>query len=154
MRMSEEAPDLERLERLIRLVETRHLTELIVEEGGVRYVVRGTGDPGDAPPPAATITDADGAREARLAVQSPMVGVFFAAPSPGDEPFVRVGDSIEAGQTIGLIEAMKVFSEIPSEYAGIVDEVAVSDGELVRPGQPLLYLRHETEGEDELIGDD
>ena len=76
----------------------------------------------------------------RSALPSPMVGIYYGSPSPGDPPFVVPGDRIQIGQTIGLIEAMKVFSEIPSDVAGRVVEVAVSNGELVQLGQALLYV--------------
>jgi len=70
-----------------------------------------------------------------------MVGVFFRAPAPNERPYVEVGDRVEAGQTIGIIEAMKVFSEIPSPHSGIVDEIVVEDRDLVKAGQVLMYLR-------------
>jgi acetyl-CoA carboxylase biotin carboxyl carrier protein len=74
------------------------------------------------------------------AVVSPMMGIFYASPAPGDPPFVQIGDEIAVGQTIGLIEAMKVFSEVPSEAAGRVLEVAAANGDIVQQGQALLYL--------------
>jgi acetyl-CoA carboxylase biotin carboxyl carrier protein len=74
------------------------------------------------------------------AVPSPMMGIFYESASPGDPPFIRVGDEIRVGQTIGLIEAMKVFSEVPSELAGRVLEVAAHNGEIVQLGQALLYV--------------
>lgn len=69
-----------------------------------------------------------------------MVGIYYASPSPDDPPFVVTGDRIQVGQTIGLIEAMKVFSEIPSDIAGRVVEVAAANGDLVQLGQALLYV--------------
>jgi len=152
--MAETPMDLERLAELIRLVETRGLTELVVEENGCKYVIRGTGAP--EPPVewagsdagAASEEDADADNE-RIIVAAPMVGVFFRSPSPGEVPYVNVGDLVEEGQIIGLIEAMKVFSEVPSDHAGVVDEVAAKDGELVRPGQPLMYLKPIPETTDE-----
>ncbi len=76
----------------------------------------------------------------RTPLPSPMVGIYYASASPGDPPFVVPGDRIQVGQTIGLIEAMKVFSEIPSDVAGRVVEVSVSNGDLVQLGQALLYV--------------
>lgn len=73
-------------------------------------------------------------------VPSPMMGVFYDSPSPDEPAFVKPGDDVRVGQTIGLIEAMKVFSEVPSEIAGRVLEVAARNGDLVQLGQPLLYL--------------
>ena len=69
-----------------------------------------------------------------------MVGVFYHSPSPEDPPFVLVGDIIHVGQTVGLIEAMKVYSELPSEVAGRIVEVAAPNGKLVKQGQPLYFV--------------
>jgi acetyl-CoA carboxylase biotin carboxyl carrier protein len=70
-----------------------------------------------------------------------MGGVFYRSPSPDTAPYVEVGDRVEVGQTIGIIEAMKVFSEVPSEHAGTVLELAAKNGSLVRQGDPLIYLK-------------
>ncbi len=75
-----------------------------------------------------------------MPVVAPMVGIYYHSPTPEDPPFVKVGDIIRIGQTIGLIEAMKVFSEVPSEAAGRVIEMAAENGTLVQLGQPLFYL--------------
>ena len=69
-----------------------------------------------------------------------MVGVFFRSPTPEDPPFVNVGDIISVGQTIGLIEAMKVYSELPSELAGRILEIPAVNGKLVQQGQPLIVV--------------
>lgn len=71
---------------------------------------------------------------------SPMVGIFYEAPAPGEPPFVQVGDVIQIGSVIGLIEAMKVYSEVPSEVAGRVVEIGGKNGVLVQQGEPLLYV--------------
>jgi acetyl-CoA carboxylase biotin carboxyl carrier protein len=76
----------------------------------------------------------------RVAVSSPTVGVFYRAAGPDTAPYVEVGDHLEIGQTVGMLEAMKVFSEIPSDHAGRVVEIVAENGQLVRPGEPLLYL--------------
>jgi len=76
----------------------------------------------------------------RIAQESPMVGVYYRSPSPEDPPFVSVGDQITVGQPIGLIEAMKVYSELPSEVAGRVVEIAAQNGKLVQQGQPILFV--------------
>ena len=76
----------------------------------------------------------------QLRLKSPMVGVFYQSPSPDDPPFVAVGDFVKVGQPIGLIEAMKVYSEVPSEVAGRVTEMPVESGKLVQQGQPLIFV--------------
>ena len=69
-----------------------------------------------------------------------MVGIFYAAGAPGDPPFVNVGDVVMVGQTIGLIEAMKVFSEIPAEASGRVVEIVAASGVLVQQSEPLFRI--------------
>lgn len=72
---------------------------------------------------------------------SPMVGVFYHAPSPGEPNFAEIGDRIERGQTIGLIEAMKVFNEITAEASGTLVEIPAGNGQLVETGMPLMLLK-------------
>lgn len=74
-------------------------------------------------------------------IASPMVGVFYRASSPSDPPFVEVGDKIEVGQTVGLVEAMKVFNEINSEVEGIVESIEAESSDLVESGSPLIKVR-------------
>ena len=70
-----------------------------------------------------------------------MVGVFYAAPAPGDEPFVRVGSKVKAGETLCIIEAMKVLNEVSAETDGEVVEICVADGELVEYGSCIMRIR-------------
>ena len=73
-------------------------------------------------------------------VTAPMVGVFYAAPVPGDEPFVRVGSKVKAGETLCIIEAMKVLNEVTAEADGEVLEICVADGDLVEFGSCLMRI--------------
>lgn len=73
-------------------------------------------------------------------VAAPMVGVFYAAPAPGDEPFVRVGSKVKAGETLCIIEAMKVLNEVTAETDGEVLEICVADGDLVEFGSCLMRI--------------
>ena len=73
-------------------------------------------------------------------VTTPMVGVFYAAPAPGDEPFVRVGSKVKAGETLCIIEAMKVLNEVTAEADGEVLEICVADGDLVEFGSCLMRI--------------
>ena len=73
-------------------------------------------------------------------VTSPMVGTYYASPSPGAAPFVEVGDPVAAGQTVGIVEAMKIMNEIPAELGGVVVAILVENGQPVEYGSPLMRL--------------
>lgn len=74
-------------------------------------------------------------------IPAPMVGKFYAAPSPSDPPFVTAGARVEAGATVGLIEVMKVFASIKTEIAGVIERILVANGEMVEFGQPLFFIK-------------
>jgi acetyl-CoA carboxylase biotin carboxyl carrier protein len=76
-----------------------------------------------------------------LPVTAPMVGKFYAAPSPSDPPFVLPGTKVAAGATVGLIEVMKVFASIKTETAGVIERILVSNGQFVEFGQTLFWIR-------------
>ena len=73
-------------------------------------------------------------------VESPLVGTFYAAPAEDAESFVKVGDRVEKGQTLGIVEAMKLMNEIESDYSGLVAEILVNNQEGVEYGQPLFRI--------------
>jgi acetyl-CoA carboxylase biotin carboxyl carrier protein len=73
-------------------------------------------------------------------VKSPIVGTFYRAPSPDDDPFVQVGDQVEKGQTLCIVEAMKIMNEIESEYSGEVKKILVENAEPVEYDQPLFII--------------
>lgn len=73
-------------------------------------------------------------------VKSPIVGTFYRSPSPDDDPFVRVGDQIEKGQTVCIVEAMKIMNEIESDYSGEVKKILIDDAEPVEYDQPLFII--------------
>jgi acetyl-CoA carboxylase biotin carboxyl carrier protein len=101
----------------------------------------GEGTPGT--PRTGQVPDADQAAGAEdtVAVCAPLVGTFYAGPSPDAGPFVRVGDTVEPGQTLGIVEAMKLMNPIVAEEAGVVSDVLVGNAESVEYGQVLLHLR-------------
>ena len=101
-----------------------------------------------APPPAPAAAPAAPAvqEEAEAVIEgnqvkAPLVGTFYAAPSEGADPFVSVGDKVEKGQVIGIVEAMKLMNEVESEFAGTVAEILVENGEMVEYGQPLVVIK-------------
>jgi acetyl-CoA carboxylase biotin carboxyl carrier protein len=124
------------------------LTTLDVEHDGSRVrikidaprVVRAEAVSGEpvvhatvAPIPAAAAT-------ADNVITSPMIGTFYASPSPGEPPFVEEGDEVEVGQVIGIIEAMKIMNEITSEHAGVISKILVKNAQAVEYGQPLVHI--------------
>ena len=150
--------DLRKLKTLIELVESSGIAELEIEEGEER--VRITRAVAAAPTStvvvpaslhtAASPMPAPAAAPAPVApapveveghqVKSPMVGTFYRAASPGAKPFVEVGDAVEVGDTLCIIEAMKLMNEIESDKAGVVKQVLVENGQPVEFGQPLVVI--------------
>lgn len=76
-----------------------------------------------------------------ISVKSPMVGVFYAAPAENADPYVSLGDKIEAGATLCIIESMKLMNEIPAEEGGIIDKICVTNGQIVEYGTELFRIR-------------
>ena len=75
-----------------------------------------------------------------LEISSPMVGTFYRAPAPGEQPFVEIGDRVRVGQTVCIIEAMKLMNEIEAEVSGQIIDLLVHNGEPVEYGQPLMRI--------------
>lgn len=73
-------------------------------------------------------------------ITAPMIGTYYSAPAPGEAPFVQIGDEVEAGQVIGIIEAMKIMNEIVADRSGVVAETLVENAQPVEYGSPLLRL--------------
>jgi len=90
--------------------------------------------PVDAPPPAEAVSDN------RFPVLAPPVGTFYRAPQPGANPFVQEGDTVDKGQTVAIVEAMKILNHVETEQAGRVVEILLKDGDWVEFQQPLMYL--------------
>jgi acetyl-CoA carboxylase biotin carboxyl carrier protein len=138
------------LRELIRLVSESGVTELVIERGDTRLRLRSRparpapADPTQTALPATTAS-ADAAQPAPerstvAPVLSPIVGTYFSAASPGAEPFVVVGDYVEEGQTVGIVEAMKIMNEIETDLTGRVTEILVQNGQAVEYGTPLMLI--------------
>jgi acetyl-CoA carboxylase biotin carboxyl carrier protein len=150
--------DLRKLKTLIDLVSDSNVSELEITEaeGKVRIVKGGTGQvqhfaaPVAMPLAAAAVPVAQAAPAPAAPaaaevpqghkVKSPMVGTFYRAASPGAKSFVELGDSVKEGQTICIIEAMKILNEIESDKTGIVKEILCENGQAVEYGQPLFVI--------------
>jgi len=129
--------DLEELRKLCALLREEGLTELTVEEEGRRITIRRAPVPA-VPPSQGEAGEAEG--EVEL-VRSPVVGTFWRRPAPGEDPFVEVGDRVQPGQVLCIVEAMKVMNEVRADRAGLIEEVLVEEGQPVEYGQPLFRLR-------------
>jgi len=114
--------------------------ELVRRESGIA-VLPGAGAPAAAAPAAPGQPQSSAAAPANVKkVVAPLVGVFYSAPSPDAEPFVKPGDRVEAGQVVCILEAMKLFNEITSDYAGVVTRIIPENGELVSLGQEMFWI--------------
>ena len=147
--------DLRKLKTLIDLVSDSNVSELeITEAEGKVRIVKSSGaplvmqQPGvtmaaapvAAPIAAAPVPDAAPAAETSHAVKSPMVGTFYRSASPGAKPFVEVGDIVKEGETISIIEAMKILNEIEADKSGTISKILCQNGQAVEYGQPLFLI--------------
>ena len=117
------------------------LTALEWEREGERVSLRREQSVSAAVPAPASAPAAQAAEEQGETVAAPLVGVFYAAPAPEEPPYVTPGARVEKGDTLCLIEAMKMMSEVPAPAACVVEEVLVKDGEAVGVGAPLFRIR-------------
>lgn len=161
--------DLDKIQRLLEMVAESGLNEVKVEEGDFKLTVRATAKQDAAPsapimmaappaapapvaaapappsaeaastPPAAAAEPGQGAGESL--VLAPIVGTFYEAPSPESDAFVKVGDRVEVGQTLCIIEAMKLMNEVPAEEAGTITQILGRNGEPVEFDQPLFVIK-------------
>lgn len=152
--------DLRKIKKLIEMLEESNLSELEIREGEEtvrlsRHVAAAPASahyiPAPAPQTTAAVTSAPttAAAEAQAAqsdapdgqtVRSPMVGTYYAAPSPGATPFVKVGQAVKKGDTLATIEAMKMFNPIEAEHDGVVKAILVENGQPVEFDQPLFVI--------------
>lgn len=145
--------DLRKIKKLIELVEQSGLAEIEIREGesSVRLARYASAPAAQAPPPVPFAGPGGTPTPAALAapvapaldghpVTAPMVGTFYRAPSPRSAPFVEVGQQIVAGQTVCIIEAMKLMNQIEADRGGVVKAILVDDGQPVEYGQPLVLI--------------
>ena len=134
--------DISKIKQLIDLMEERALAELAVEDGDKKVAITRhlpqanlqTVTTTAAPPAQTTIAPT----KTGITEKSPMVGVFYVAPSPNDAPFIKVGQQVQAGDTLGIIEAMKIMNPLEATQSGIIAEILVQNGDVVVFGQPIV----------------
>jgi acetyl-CoA carboxylase biotin carboxyl carrier protein len=135
---------------LIAMMGTGGISELDLTSGGVSIRLRGGSLSASAPAPAATPNGEAGAastaEDEGHVVTAPMIGTYYSAPSPGEDPFVQIGDEVEVGQVIGIIEAMKIMNEIVADKPGVVADILVENAQAVEYGSPLMRLTEQTDG--------
>lgn len=156
--ISSDAPfDFDRLLTLVELMEKHGLTEISLQRGDEKWRLRRAPEvmspivattlpvasvqpqpaPGGAPSTGAAGTGNDGS----VTINSPTVGTFYASPTPDDPSFVNIGSAVTPETVVCIVEAMKVFNQIPAEVSGTIIEVLVKNGDSVEFGQPLFRVR-------------
>lgn len=150
--------DIRKIKKLIELLEESNIEELEISEGEesvrisrgsrnagmvpMQTYVQPTAAPAPAPaaaPSAAPVEEVSAAPVGHT-VKSPMVGSFYRASSPGSAPFVEVGQTVKAGETICIVEAMKMMNQIEADKSGVIEAILVNDGEPVEYDQPLVII--------------
>lgn len=147
--------EIEYIEKLANLIDEKSLSEIILEDGEqaitikreINQTVVQSANPVTIMPQTPQVQSAkeetvqeNTSSSKGTPITSPMVGAFYAAPSPGAKPFVKVGDVVSAGQVVCIVEAMKLMNEIESEVSGKVTQICVEDGQSVEYGQVLMYI--------------
>lgn len=154
--------DVSQVKKLVEMVEKHDLAEITIEESDLSVTIKGRSAQPQAPviihsgspvPQAEVTNEYEEHEEESIAPAEPelegnivditasLVGVFYRAPAPDAPNFVEVGDTIEVGSEVGLIEAMKVFSPLPSEVAGVVVDIPCPNAKLVQQGEVLVRVR-------------
>jgi len=149
--------DVRKIRRLVELMKEHGLSEIDIQQGEVRIQLRREGAtvvppvalpalpsapalPNPPAPESVAPDAASGAAKGIAVIHSPMVGTFYAAPDPESPPFVKVGDHVGPETTVCIVEAMKVFNQIPAELSGRITAVLVENGAPVEFGQPLFRV--------------
>ena len=153
--------DLRKLKKLIELVQESGIAELEIPEAEAKAKIVLGGHPSRefsyalhpaapapataisapvSPPTAAETAAATAATDEANAVKAPMVGTFYRSATPGGKPFIEVGDTVQKGQAICIIEAMKLMNEIESDRSGVVKAIRIENGQPVEYGEPLVVI--------------
>ncbi|MFA5668399.1 MAG: acetyl-CoA carboxylase biotin carboxyl carrier protein [Balneolaceae bacterium] len=153
--------DLKLIKSILTLISESDVNEVAIEEGDFKIKVKKSADieqvtysqpmaqqsyaqaPAASPAasaPASTEAAPKPAAEGEV-INSPIVGTYYKSPSPGSDPFLNIGDKVNKGQTLCIVEAMKIMNEIEAEFSGTVVEILVTDGQAVEFDQPLFIIK-------------
>ena len=138
--------EFDKIVKLIHAVGESGLSEFSFEEGALKISMRGGAKQGKTVeflPKAVEIKEEIKEKPTAITgkiVKSPLVGTFYAAPSPEAETFVKKGDTVKKGQVLGIVEAMKLMNEIESEYDGVVEDILIGNEDTVEYGQSLFVI--------------
>ena len=138
----------EEIEELTKYLKDKSLSEITIEtkDGKITVkkdaqgVVKSSAVSSHESPPKHSVSESEAQKSKFYEVTSPMVGTFYMAPSPGAEPFVKIGLKVKAGDVLCIIEAMKIMNELPSEVSGVVTEIVAKDNQTVEFGQVLVRI--------------
>lgn len=137
--------NLEKIEKLVKIIENSSMLDFSIQEGDVKIKMSRRGDMGTAAAPMAVSTQGVATEnvdaEDESYITSPIVGTFYSAPSPDAKAFVKVGDRVKAGQTVCILEAMKLMNEIQSDFDCEIEAVLVSNEQKIEYGQPLFKIK-------------
>ena len=146
--------DIRKVKKLMELLEQSGMSEIEIKEGEESVKISRFGNspmptqtnfhqpaPTIAPSIPAAPTSIAKPQSNNQAVTSPMVGTYYSAPSPTAKPFITVGQKIQQGDTIGIIEAMKIMNPLEATQSGIIDEILVDNSEVVQFGQPVIRYK-------------
>ena len=145
--------DIRKVKKLMELLEESGMSEIEIKEGEESVKISRYGNspapshsfvqqqaPTSLPPVVAAPVIADEPSTVGQPLTSPMVGTYYSAPSPTAKPFITIGQHVKQGDTIGIVEAMKIMNQIEAEKSGIVLQILVKDVEAVEFGQPLIIV--------------
>ena len=148
--------DIRKVKKLMELLEQSGMSEIEIKEGEESVKISRYGNaplmtPTIPQQPAAMVTPSQvestttaankGSEVSGDLISSPMVGTYYSAPSPSAKPFVTIGQHVNKGDTVGIIEAMKIMNQIETDHSGTVVEILVKDGEAVEFGQALILIQ-------------
>lgn len=134
-------PSFETVQQLVEIMERQRLEELAIETSELSVELRR--DPNANPAVVIAAKETAQSPSHGRAIEAPMMGMFYRGPSPNDPPYVKEGDMVQEGQPICIIEAMKVFNELPSPCSGVITKIVAGNNSLVHAGEPLMYINEQ-----------